>query len=528
MNDQYGLRRLGLDVTGIVHGNPDIDQYYEFGLAHDGSKVASNGALVAFSGAKTGRSPNDKRVVRQPTTENDIWWGKINMPISEDGFAKNRERAVAYINNARNVFIVDGAIGWDPDNRIKVRVICTRPYHSMFMLTMMIRLSVDELANFRDPDWVILNAGEAAAEPGNDSVASATSVALNFDRNEFVILGTEYAGEMKKGMFTVMNYILPKNNVASMHCSANESLDGSDVALFFGLSGTGKTTLSADPDRRLIGDDEHGWDDKGIFNFEGGCYAKMINLSKDGEPQIWNAMKKGAVLENVILKPNGEADYTDVSITENTRGAYPVEFIDNAKIPCIGGHPGNVVFLTCDAFGVLPPIARLTPAQAQYHFISGYTAKVAGTEVGVTEPEATFSACFGGPFLVWHPFKYAELLAEKCDQHEAAVWLVNTGWTGGPYGEGERFSLKYTRAIVTAILAGSLEKSGFIVESFFGLQIPQNCPGVPAAVLNPRDTWKNPSNYDETAKKLADLFNNNFTKYADGCSPEVAAAGPQV
>jgi phosphoenolpyruvate carboxykinase (ATP) len=526
--ETYNLTNLGITPSGQVHRNLTVDEYYELAVATDNCKIAQSGALVAFSGAKTGRSPGDKRVVEQASNTADIWWGNINKPIGQAGFDTNKAAAVAHISSCENIFIIDGFIGWDADNRIKVRVICTRPYHALFMHNMMIRPTADELASFGTPDWHIFNAGQAQSDTANDTVSSTTSVCLDIEGQEQVILGTEYAGEMKKGMFTVMNYILPKRGISSMHCSANESLDGSDVALFFGLSGTGKTTLSADPNRALIGDDEHGWDDKGIFNFEGGCYAKMIDLSKDGEPQIWNAIRKGTVLENVILDDSGAADYTDTSITENTRGSYPVEFIDNAKIPCVGSHPNNVVFLTCDAFGVMPPVARLNAAQAQYHFISGYTAKVAGTEMGVTEPEPMFSACFGGPFLVWHPFKYAELLAEACNKHDANVWLINTGWGGGPYGIGARFKLAYTRAIVTGILDGSLSGAEFETEPFFGLEIPKSCNNVPDELLNPKTTWADSAAYDTQANKLGGLFAKNFEKYADGCSDDVKAAGPNV
>jgi phosphoenolpyruvate carboxykinase (ATP) len=359
-------------------------------------------------------------------------------------------------------------------------------------------------------------------------MTSKTSVALNFAAKEFVILGTEYAGEMKKGVFTVMNYLMPKKGVLSMHCSATEGKDG-ESSILFGLSGTGKTTLSADPKRQLIGDDEHCWSDDGVSNIEGGCYAKMINLSKEQEPDIWKAIRFGSVLENVVYdQEHHEVDYADISITENTRGSYPIEYIDNAKIPCLASHPKNVIFLTCDAFGVLPPVAKLTTAQAMYHFISGYTAKVAGTEMGVTEPVPNFSPCFGGPFLVWHPTKYAELLAERIEKHAANVWLVNTGWTGGPYGTGKRMSLTHTRAIVDAIHDGSLAKVDSKEDPIFGVHIPTSCPGVPAEVLTPKNTWSDDKTYEATAKKLAHLFQENFKKYADVASKEIRGAGPRI
>jgi phosphoenolpyruvate carboxykinase (ATP) len=532
---EEGMTTFDLSSQGIrtdekrIHRNPSVAKLYTLALtqAAGDHALANSGALIASSVPKTGRSPKDKRVVEEESSKGDIWWGKVNVPLSETSFALNRELAINFINSRPDVYVIDAFAGWDPGHRIRVRVICTRPYHALFMWNMLIRPSAEELADFGEPDWVIYNGGQMHAATEVDGVSSKTCVSLNFKAREFVILGTEYAGEMKKGIFTVLNYVLPKSGVLSMHCSANEGPRG-DTALFFGLSGTGKTTLSADPKRRLIGDDEHGWSDDGIFNFEGGCYAKTINLSAEGEPQIYNAIRYGSILENVGYDPDTfVVDYDDGSITENTRCSYPVEFIDNAKIPCVGGHPKNVVFLTCDAFGALPPVSRLTPGQAMYHFISGYTAKVAGTEVGVTEPEATFSACFGAAFLVWHPTKYAEMLAEKMKSHGANVWLVNTGWTGGAHGVGHRFELKYTRAIIDAILDGSLDNTDFETEPFFGLAIPKSCPNVPSTVLNPRDAWADKGAYDATARKLAQMFNANFEKYADQASEEILAAAPQ-
>ncbi|MEM9666750.1 MAG: phosphoenolpyruvate carboxykinase (ATP), partial [Bacteroidota bacterium] len=359
-------------------------------------------------------------------------------------------------------------------------------------------------------------------------MTSTTSVDVSFERNEMIILGTEYAGEMKKGVFTVMNYLMPKKGVLSMHCSANEGAQG-DVSLFFGLSGTGKTTLSADPGRMLIGDDEHCWDEDGIFNIEGGCYAKAIDLTEESEPEIYRAIRYGTVLENVVYDPDTrEVDYEDTSITQNTRASYPIEFIDNAKIPCVGGHPTNIIFLTADAFGVLPPVSHLTPDQAMYHFISGYTAKVAGTEVGVTEPEATFSACFGAPFMVWHPSKYAELLAQKMEANNVKAWLVNTGWTGGAYGTGHRMSLQHTRAILDAIHAGALDEAPTTTDPIFGFEVPTVCPHVPAEVLIPRHTWADKEAYDRQAQKLAELFAKNFEQFAEGSSDAIINAGPKL
>ncbi|NUP90208.1 MAG: phosphoenolpyruvate carboxykinase (ATP) [Candidatus Sumerlaeia bacterium] len=511
----------------IVHRNPSVAKLYRMAAPQWRYHLANSGALIAYSTPKTGRSPKDKRVVREETTEQDVWWGHVNIPLSEASFAILKETAQNYLNSRDEIYVIDAFAGWDPKHRVKVRVICTRAYHALFMWNMLIRPTPQELADFGDPDWVIYNGGQLEAPSALEGVGSKTCVALNFRSREFVILGTEYAGEMKKGVFTILNYTLPRDGVLSMHCSANEG-PGGDTALFFGLSGTGKTTLSADPKRALIGDDEHGWTDGGIFNFEGGCYAKTINLSREGEPQIWSAIRYGAILENVVYDPETfQVDYTDASVTENTRCSYPIEFIDHAKIPCTGGHPRNIIFLTCDAFGVLPPVSRLTAGQAMYHFISGYTAKVAGTEIGVTEPQATFSACFGAAFLVWHPTKYAEMLAEKIRRHGSRVWLVNTGWTGGGHGTGHRFKLAHTRAIIDAILDGSLDHVEFRPEPHFGLAIPASCPDVPPDVLDPRRTWMDKAAYDETVKRLAAMFRDNFAKYADRASQETLDAAPK-
>jgi len=422
----------------------------------------------------------------------------------------------------------DGFAGWDPKYQIKVRIVTTRAYHALFMHNMLIRPSAEQLASFGEPDYVIFNAGEFSANRHTTGMTSKTSVSLHFGRREMVILGTQYAGEMKKGVFTIMNYLMPRQGVMSMHCSANEGKDG-DVSLFFGLSGTGKTTLSADPRRQLIGDDEHCWSDDGVFNIEGGCYAKCINLTREQEPEIYDAIRFGSVLENVVYdKQTRVVDFADQSITENTRCSYPVEYIPNAQIPCVGKHPKNVIFLTCDAFGVLPPVSKLSPEQAMYHFISGYTAKVAGTEMGVKDPEATFSACFGAAFMVWHPTKYAELLADKIAKNGSQAWLVNTGWSGGGHGVGKRMSLRYTRAILDAIHDGSLAKAATVVDPTFGLHVPQGCNNVPAEILNPRNTWADKAAYDQKAKHLAGLFTKNFGKYADRASEAIRSAGPKA
>ncbi len=525
MSHQVDLAQYGIQVTNVVRNGVPA-RLYEEAIHHDGGAIVSSGALETDSDAKKGRSPKDKRIVAEPSSKDDVWWGAVNIPLSETAFQKNKALALQYLNSCDQLFVVDGFAGWDPDTRIKVRIICTRAYHALFMHNMLIRPHQEELAAFGEPDYVVFNAGQQAADTSVEGVETKTSVALNFACGEFVILGTQYAGEMKKGVFTIMHYLMPKQGVCSMHCSANEGPAG-DVSLFFGLSGTGKTTLSADSNRALIGDDEHCWNESGVFNIEGGCYAKCIDLTEENEPEIYRAIRFGAILENTVHDPvTREVDYTDVSLTENTRASYPIEYIPHAKIPCVGGHPQNIILLTCDAFGVLPPVSQLTPEQAMYHFISGYTAKVAGTEVGVTEPQATFSACFGAPFLVLHPARYAELLAEKMRTHGSHAWLVNTGWSGGAYGTGERMSLKYTRAIIDAIHDGSLAQTSTTTDPVFGLKIPTHCAQVPSEILVPKNTWADPAAFDTTANKLAGLFVENFKKFAENA--EIIAAGPQV
>jgi phosphoenolpyruvate carboxykinase (ATP) len=513
-----------------LHRNPTPSFLYEAALRFEqGSAISSTGSLIAYSGKKTGRSPTDKRVVDEPEVRDDVWWGSVNIKLDAQSFSINRERAIDYLNTRERLYVVDGYAGWDPAYRLKIRIICARAYHALFMRNMLIRPTAAELETFNSPDYVIFNAGGFPANKHTAGMTSSTSIDLSFGRREFVILGSEYAGEMKKGVFTIMNYLMPKRGVLSMHCSATQARDGSDTSVLFGLSGTGKTTLSADPKRLLIGDDEHCWSDTGVFNIEGGCYAKVIDLSKEQEPDIWNALQFGSVLENVVFDPESHVvDYHDVSLTQNTRGCYPLDVIPNAKLPAVAGHPKNVIFLTCDAFGVLPPVSKLTPAQAMYHFISGYTAKVAGTEVGVKDPEATFSACFGGPFLVWHPTKYAELLAEKLRKHHAQTWLVNTGWSGGGHGVGKRMKLAYTRAIIDAIHAGALDKVATVEDPVFGVFVPAECPGVPTEILVPKNTWADKHAYDVAAKKVAHLFRENFKKYEAEASDEVRSAGPRA
>src|ERR1700739_2215134 len=502
---------------------------YEHAIRYEKeATIAENGALVAYSGEKTGRSPKDKRIVKNPASEKEVWWGTTNVPLNTKSYRTGRQRGLAYLNVCDRLYCFDGFAGWDPKYRIKVRVICSRPYHALFMHTMLIRPTTEELSAFDQPDFVIYNAGIFPADRLMADVGSKTCVSLNLEDRELVILGTEYAGEMKKGVFTVANYFAPKRGVLSMHCSATAEKQTRRSSLLFGLSGTGKTTLSADPKRYLIGDDEHCWGDDGIFNIEGGCYAKAVNLTSESEPDIFSALRFGAVLEHVVLEEDRGVDYTDTSITLNTRGAYPIEFIENAKIPCLAGHPTDVIFLPCDAFGVLPPVSALSPAHAMYHFISGYTAKVAGTEMGVTEPQTTFSPCFGGPFLVCHPSKYAELLAEKMRKNNARVWLVNTGWGGGGPGVGKRISLKNTRAIIDAIHAGSLAKAKTERDPVFGFEVAAECPGVPSELLIPSNAWADKAAYEATAKKLAGLFNKNFETYAPGVSAEVKASAPKA
>ncbi len=524
---KFNLSQYGIDVEKI-HRNSSVPVLYEIGLRNEaGTAISDVGALLVYSGEKTGRSPKDKRIVRNPESEKNIDWGPINIGLDEHTYFVNRERAIDYLNICERLFVVDAFAGWDPKYRIKVRIICTRAYHSLFMQNMLIMPTAAELADFGTPDYVILNAGGFPANSYTSEMTSKTSVDVNLENKEIVILGTQYAGEMKKGIFGVMNYLMPLEDVLPMHCSANVGEAG-DVTLLFGLSGTGKTTLSADPKRKLIGDDEHCWTDDGTFNIEGGCYAKAIDLSAESEPDIFNAIRFGTVLENLVYdKSTRKVDYSDTSITQNTRASYPIEHIENVQIPCVAGHPKNIIFLTCDAFGVLPPVSKLSPEQASYHFISGYTAKVAGTEMGVTEPQATFSACFGAAFMMWHPNKYAELLAHKMKEHKVNAWLVNTGWTGGGHGVGSRIKLKYTRAMIDAIHHGDFEGVSFTKDEAFGFEIPQSCPEVPSEVLNPKSTWADKENFENTKTKLIGLFTENFKKFEAGVNADILKAGPK-
>ncbi len=528
MKNTFNLDLLGISPKKLFR-NLSTAQLYAQALRYDaGAVISDKGALVLMSGEKTGRSPHDKRIVQNKDSEDDIWWGDINIPMDERTFYINRQRAIDYFNTRTRIYVVDGYAGWDPAHQIKIRVICTRPYHALFMQNMLITPTEEQLKKFEDPDYIIYNAGEFTANQYTSFMKTKTSIDLSFEEKEFVILGTEYAGEMKKGIFSIMNYIMPKKDILSMHCSANEGRDG-DVSLFFGLSGTGKTTLSADGDRFLIGDDEHCWTDSGVFNIEGGCYAKAIDLTIENEPEIYSAIKFGTVLENVVYDSKTHVvDYTDASITQNTRAAYPIEFINKIKLPCMGGHPKNIIFLTCDAFGILPPVAKLSAEQAMYHFVSGYTAKIAGTEMGVTEPQATFSACFGAAFMVWHPYKYAELLAQKIEAYGANVWLVNTGWIGGDPKDGKRISLKHTRAIINAIHDGSLANGTYEELAVFNLKIPTFCNEVPSEILNPSQFWKSGKKYWNTANFLARLFIDNFKKFETNRRKSLAKYGPKI
>jgi phosphoenolpyruvate carboxykinase (ATP) len=518
----------GIDPVGTVHWNLSPAVLFEAAIRRAEGQTIATGPFATITVPHTGRSPNDKFVVRESSSENDIWWGNVNQPLEAEQFELLRHDVREYLSRRDELFVKDAFAGADPAYRVPVRFVTTHAWSAMFVHNMFLRPSAEELVSFA-PTWTVLHAPEMQADPARHGTRSSTVVALNFAERTVLIAGTKYAGEMKKSMFTVLNYVYPRRGVLSMHCSANVG-EADDVAVFFGLSGTGKTTLSADSSRALIGDDEHGWSDRGVFNFEGGCYAKVIRLSADGEPEIYATTRMfGTILENVVVDPASRAvDLDDDSVTENTRGSYPINFIPNHLPEGRAGHPKNIIFLTADAFGVLPPVAKLTAAQAMYHFLSGYTAKVAGTERGVTEPQATFSACFGAPFLPLHPGTYAEMLGERIGRHGVQCWLVNTGWTGGPYGEGERMNLTYTRKMVHAILDASLRDVPTAAHAVFGVQVPAQLPGLPTDVLDPRSTWADSARYDAQAKKLAQMFQKNFAKFANDVSEEVRRAGPSA
>ena len=520
---------VGLEISGItteadIHWNISARELVDMAVVRGEGEFSAHNVLVTETGDRTGRSPNDKFIVREETTDAEVNWGKVNISIAEEVFMGLRTKVIEYLSTQDELFIQDLFCGAEPSERLPIRVITQNAWHSAFARNMFVRPKAEELST-HEARFTVLHAPHFEADPDIDGVNSKAFVIVHYARGEVIIGGTRYAGEVKKSIFSVMNLLLPLKEILPMHCSANTT--GDNTAIFFGLSGTGKTTLSADPARKLIGDDEHGWGSKGIFNFEGGCYAKLINLSEEDEPAIFATTKKhGTVLENIILDDDGVPDFFDTSKTENTRGSYPIDFIDNRTENSRGGHPQNVIFLTCDAFGVLPPISRLNPAQAAYHFISGYTAKVAGTEVGVTDPEATFSACFGEPFMPMHPSVYAELLSNKMAEHNATCWLINTGWSGGQFGVGSRMKIPWTRAMLNAALDGELDDVEFKLDPRFHIEIPTTCPGVPSEILQPRETWGDGEDFDMVADKLARMFNDNFKRYESGVSTEVSAAGP--
>lgn len=511
------------ELRGKLHLNLPVAELVEQALSRNEAILASNGALVATTGEFTGRSPRDKYTVNEDSVSDYIDWGSVNQAMEPATFNKIYKRVQDYLRD-QELFIFDGFAGADPTYRLPIRVINEYAWHNLFVHQLFIRPTDEELLTHK-PEFTVIGVPNFVIDPELDGVRSKTMIAVSFEKKVVIIAGTHYAGEMKKSIFSVMNYLLPEKGVMPMHCSANVGKNG-DVALFFGLSGTGKTTLSADPERQLIGDDEHGWTDHGVFNFEGGCYAKCIGLTEEKEPQIWQAIRFGSVLENVVLDSKRIPNYADSTLTENTRAAYPIDYIPGAVIPGVAGHPDVILFLTADAFGVLPPISKLSKEQAMYHFLSGYTSKLAGTERGVTEPEATFSTCFGAPFLPRPAHVYAELLGEKIEKHNAQVYLVNTGWTGGAYGVGSRMNLRYTRAMVTAAVNGTLADVEYVTEDSFGLMIPTSCPEVPSDILHPRNTWSNPEEYDVKAKELANRFHQNFTKFT-GVSDAIRFAGPR-
>lgn len=527
VSSQYGLENHGIQNVNTVYWNLTTPSLYEEAIRRREGRLAHLGPLVVRTGTHTGRSPNDKFIVREPGSEDKIWWGKVNRGLSPEHFDTLHRRMMAYLQG-RDLFVQDCFAGADEAYRLPIRVITMDAWQSLFARNMFIQASPQELAT-HVPEFTVIDAPRFNAITEVDGTNSETFIVLNFAKRLILIGGTEYAGEIKKSIFTLMNYLLPQKGVLSMHCSANIGERG-DVAIFFGLSGTGKTTLSADPDRTLIGDDEHGWSDHGVFNIEGGCYAKVIKLSPTAEPEIYDTTRRfGTILENVAMdSATGHIDLNDDSLTENTRAAYPISHIPNATRSGMGNQPENIIMLTADAFGVLPPISKLTPEQAMYHFLSGYTAKVAGTERGVTEPQATFSTCFGAPFMALSPTVYANLLGEKIASNKVNVWLVNTGWTGGPYGVGKRMSIAHTRAMVHAALTGGLDKVQMEPDPIFGVAVPTSCPGVPAEVLNPRTTWSDKQAYDAQAKKLASMFAENFKTFAAQVSAEVRAAGPKT
>ncbi|HEX2254613.1 MAG TPA: phosphoenolpyruvate carboxykinase (ATP) [Thermoanaerobaculia bacterium] len=527
--NRHGLGQQGVEGAATVFWNLPVARLYEEAVRRGEARIAAHGPLLCETGQHTGRSPNDKFVVREPSCEADVWWGDVNRPIDPESFRRLREKILAYYRD-RDLFVFDGYAGADPEYRLPVRVVTPHAWNALFARNMFIVPEDGSELEDLEPGFTVLHAPEVTADPAADGTRSSTFILVDFGERTVLIGGTRYAGEIKKSIFSVMNYLLPAQGVLSMHCSANYGRDKDDVALFFGLSGTGKTTLSADPSRTLIGDDEHGWSPAGVFNIEGGCYAKVIRLDAAGEPEIFRTTRTfGTILENVVYdEGTRELDLDSDAKTENTRSSYSLDQLEHVDLGGRAGHPSHVVFLTADAFGVLPPISRLTHEQAMYHFLSGYTAKVAGTERGVTEPKATFSACFGAPFMPRHPGEYARLLGDLVRRHDAKVWLVNTGWTGGPYGEGERIKLRYTRRMVQAALAGELDDVETVEDPVFGLAVPRRIEGVPEQLLRPRDTWQDAARYDARAQELAEMFGRNFEQFADGVGQEVRTAGPRV
>lgn len=521
----HDLEAHGLYNLNEIYWNLPTPALYQHAIERREGSIADSGPFVVRTGHHTGRSANDRFIVDDAESHDHIWWGKINKPISEEQFDVLHKRMDSYLQT-KDVYVQDCFSGADPDYRLPVRIVTEYAWHSLFVRNMFIQGTNEELNN-HEPFFTVINSPRFHAIPGVDGTQSETFILVNFRKRIILIGGTSYAGEIKKSIFSVMNYLMPNKGVLPMHCSANISSDNK-TALFFGLSGTGKTTLSADASRMLIGDDEHGWSDNGVFNFEGGCYAKMIKLSPESEPEIYATTQRfGTVLENVTMDAHSHRlDLDDDSLTENTRGAYDISTIPNAKLDGVGGHPENVIFLTCDAFGVLPPISRLTTEQAMYHFISGYTARVAGTEKGVIETTPVFSACYGAPFMPLHPRRYAELLGERINKHGSKVWLINTGWTGGPYGVGDRINIPHTRAMVNAALDGKLDNVSLVKDPYFGLEIPETCPGVPTDILMPGNTWEDQSAYDKQAKQLAEMFHDNFREFINEVPGEIVEAGP--
>jgi phosphoenolpyruvate carboxykinase (ATP) len=522
------LARVGLSISDNIHYQSTPDELVQDTLRIGEGVLTDAGALAIRTGEFTGRSPGDKFTVKDEITENTVDWNNFNIPIEEKYFHIVHKKLMDYLNGRDEIWIRDAYACADPRYRITIRVVTEKPWTNLFAYNMFLRPTEEELEDFV-PDWHVISAPGLKLDPEESGTRQHNATIVSFKHKTILIAGTGYTGETKKGIFSILNFLLPQEkNVLSMHCSANMGEDG-DTAIFFGLSGTGKTTLSTDPSRKLIGDDEHGWTDDGVFNFEGGCYAKLIGLSEEREPDIFHAIRPGAIVENVQFHPgSNRINFDDGTITENTRVAYPLHFIANALEPAIGNVPKNIFFLTCDAYGVLPPIAKLTKGQAMYQFISGYTAKVAGTETGITEPKPTFSACFGAPFLPLHPAKYAEMLGRKMEENNVNVWLVNTGWTGGPYGLGSRMKLSYTRAMIAAALNGELDNAETVPDAIFGVAIPTAVPGVPLECLQPRNTWKDKEAYDAKAKYLANLFTENFKKYKGDVSDEILAAAPKI